>query len=159
MQDRPEIHEAIGALQRLTGLFVVRRRQLACEVGLTESQWSILEEVAEVHFLPSLFAQQRDCAPAAVSRGLRALLDRELVSVEIDPEDGRQRRYRLTGEGRRVLRKLRRGRERAIAAIWTDFDAETLASFVRFADQLADQLAAYAGRDLTSPGRPASASR
>ncbi|MEM7412335.1 MAG: MarR family transcriptional regulator [Myxococcota bacterium] len=159
MQARPEIHEAIAALQRLTELFTLRRRQLAGEVGLTESQWSLLEEVADVHFLPSLFAQERECTPAAVSRGLRALLDQRLVVVEIDPSDGRQRRYRLTAEGKRVLRNLRRGRERAIAAIWQDFDAPTLGAFVHFADELSDQLAAYAGRGATSRETRASASR
>ena len=34
-------------LQELAELFSLRRRQLASEVGLTESQWRLFEEVAE----------------------------------------------------------------------------------------------------------------
>jgi len=154
VQARPEISDAIAALQRLTELFALRRRQLAAEAGLSESQWRLLEEVADESFMPSLFARRRDCTPAAVSRGLRALLDADLVRVAVSPDDGRLRVYRLTARGRRVLRRLREGRERAIAAVWERFDVEALTGFVRFADELADQLEAYAGAE-TAPGEDA----
>jgi DNA-binding MarR family transcriptional regulator len=141
---RPEIHRAIACLQRLSQLFSERRQQLASEVGISESQWRLLEEIAEEHFMPSMFARARDCTPAAVSRGLRGLLERELVSVSIGADDGRQRVYRLTGAGRRILGRLRERRERAIEAVWSRFDAEELGGFVRFSDELADHLEAYA---------------
>src|SRR5215813_7238751 len=146
MQERPEIHQAIGALQRLTELFALRRQQLAADAGLTESQWRLLEEIADETFMPSMFARRRDCTPAAISRGLRSLLDRGWVTAEIAARDARQRRYRLTAEGRRVLERLRRGRERAIAAVWEGFDADALRGFVAFAGELADHLEAYAQR-------------
>jgi len=154
MQHRPEIPEAIAALQRLVELFSLRRRQLAAEAGLSEAQWRLLEEVAGESFMPSLFARRRDCTPAAVSRGLRALLDADLVRVDVSPDDGRHRVYRLTPHGRRVLRRLRAGRERAIAAVWERFDAGALSGFVRFADELADQLASYAGVAPSEAGPP-----
>src|SRR5215813_12478867 len=112
MQDRrPEIDHAIAALQRLTELFALRRQQLAADAGLTESEWRLLEEVADESFMPSMFARRRDCTPAAISRGLRSLLDRRWVTAAIASGDARQRRYRLTADGRRVLERLRRGRE------------------------------------------------
>ncbi len=144
MQERPEIHQAIAALQRLCELFALRRQQLAAGAGLTESQWRLLEEIADEAFMPSMFARRRDCTPAAVSRGLRSLLDRAWVTAEIAEADARQRRYRLTAEGRRVLVRLRRGRELAIAAVWEGFDAGALRGFVAFAVELADHLEAYA---------------
>jgi DNA-binding MarR family transcriptional regulator len=146
MQDRgrPEIHQAIAALQRLCELFALRRQQLAAEAGLTESQWRLLEEIADEAFMPSMFARRRDCTPAAISRGLRSLLERKWVTAEIARGDARQRRYRLTADGRRVLDRLRRGRERAIAAVWEGFDARALRGFVSFADELARHLAEYA---------------
>ena len=55
-EGRPEIHEAIRALQQLAELFDLRRRQLASEVGIGEAQWRLLEEVAEEHFMPASFA-------------------------------------------------------------------------------------------------------
>jgi len=144
MQERPEIHQAIAALQRLTELFTLRRQQLAGDAGLTESQWRLLEEIAAESFMPSMFARRRDCTPAAISRGLRGLLERGWVTVEIASGDARQRRYRLTAEGRRVLERLRRGRERAIAAVWQGFDVAALRGFVGFASELADHLEEYA---------------
>ena len=94
--------------------------------------------------MPSMFARRRDCTPAAISRGLRSLQGRGWVTAEIAAGDARQRRYRLTAEGRRLLERLRRGRERAIAAVWDGFDAAALRGFVAFAGELADHLEAYA---------------
>ena len=144
MQERPEIHQAIAALQRLCELFAVRRQQLAADAGITESQWRLLEEIADEAFMPSMFARRRDCTPAAISRGLRALLERRWVTAEIAQGDARQRRYQLTAEGRRMLERLRRGRERAIHAVWQGFDPAALRGFVAFAGDLADHLDAYA---------------
>jgi len=144
MQGPPEIHQAIAALQRLCELFALRRQQLAADAGLTESQWRLLEEIADEAFMPSMFARRRDCTPAAISRGLRSLLERGWVTAEIASGDARQRRYRLTADGRRVLERLRRGRERAIHTVWKGFDAAALRGFVAFAGDLADHLDAYA---------------
>jgi DNA-binding MarR family transcriptional regulator len=139
----PEIHRAIRSLQRLTDLFSERRRQLAHDALLSEAQWRLLEEIAGDDFMPSMFARRQDCAPAAVSRTLRQLLERELVAVSISPRDARQRVYRLTAAGRRALRRLKASRERAIAEIWADFSADELAEFTRFASVLGDGLEAY----------------
>lgn len=142
-RQRAETLEAIRSLQQLTELFGQRRRQLAREVDLTETQWELLEEVAEEHFMPSMFARQRSCSPAAVSRTLRQLQERGLVRASIGAEDARQRRYRLTARGRRLLERLRESRARAIAAIWEPFPAARLVAFRRFADELAERLERY----------------
>ncbi len=144
--ETPEAHRAIAALQRLAEGFSVRRSQLAAEAGLTEAQWRLLEEVAGEDFMPSMFARRRDCSPAAVSRGLRGLLDAGLVEASIAPDDGRQRLYRLTREGRELLRGLRRRRQRAIERVWRRFDARDLDAFVRFATALSESLESYAER-------------
>jgi len=95
----PAVHRAIGQLQRLTELFGKRRVQLATGVGLTEQQWRVLEEIATEHFMPSMFARGRRSTAAAVSRIIRQLLDKQLVSVSVSRTDGRQRRYVLTAKG------------------------------------------------------------
>ncbi len=144
--ETPEALRAIAALQRLTEGFSVRRGQLAAEAGLTEAQWRLLEEVAGEDFMPSMFARRRDCSPAAVSRGLRSLLDAGLVDVRVAQGDGRQRVYRLTQEGRKLLGGLRRQRQRAIEGVWRRFDADELDAFVRFATALSESLESYAER-------------
>ncbi len=142
------IHEAIANLQRLTDLFRERRRQLAGEAGLTESQWRLLEEIAGEHFMPSMFARSRDCTPAAVSRTLRALGDQGLVSVAISDADARQRVYRLTARGRRIQSQLRASRAKAIEAIWKRFRSNELERFVRFSSELCGSLEAYVRREI-----------
>ena len=152
--DAPPVHRAIEALQRLSQLFLERRRQLAREAGLTESQWRLLEELADEAFMPSLFAKRRHCTPAAVSRGLKALLERDLATVAIAEGDARQRVYRLTASGRDILARLRSRRAEAITEIWERFGADELEGFVRFASELGDALERFSVRE-----RKASASR
>jgi DNA-binding MarR family transcriptional regulator len=141
---RERIDSAIAALQRLAELFLERRRQLAREVGISEAEWRLLEEIETARFMPSLFAKRRERTAAAVSRVLRGLVDAKLVSSSVGESDARQRVYRLTSKGRDLMTRLRDRRERAIAAIWRGFPAAELAAFERFANALADELELYA---------------
>ena len=139
-----EVEAAIGSLGRLTDLFQRRRTQLARGVGLTVQQWRVLEEVSTEHFLPSLFARERECTPAAISKTLRQLLGKKLIRAAISPKDGRQRCYQLTSEGQRVVEKLRGERRQAIRAIWSDLPSEEVTRFARFAGELGDRLEQFA---------------
>lgn len=142
----PEVKAAIEALQRLAELFEERRQQLAREAGLTIQQWQVLEEICEEHFMPSMFARERESSAAAVSKILRQLLDRGLVQVAVSETDGRQRCYGLTEEGRRIMDHLRASRRKAIEAVWGDLDAAGLACFTEFSSELVRRLEAYAAR-------------
>jgi DNA-binding MarR family transcriptional regulator len=135
-----QVHAAIAHLQRLSDLFRRRREQLAASVGLTEHQWGVLEEISTEHFMPSLFAKQRESSAAAVSKTIRQLVDKDLVSVSLDENDARQRRYELTGQGRKVMSQLRRSRKQAIEKVWMDLDQSQLRMFNGFAEQLASRL-------------------
>jgi DNA-binding MarR family transcriptional regulator len=142
---RERIDAAIAALQRLSELFLERRRQLAREVGLSEAEWRLLEEIAAERFMPSLFARSRERTPASVSRVLRDLVDAGLVRASVGEADARRRVYRLTAKGRERMERLRARREKAIAEIWRRFPSSELAGFERFAGELADLLERYAG--------------
>src|ERR1700675_320084 len=96
----PAVPDAIANLQRLSDLFQARRARLAVDAGLTEQQWQVLEEIATDHFMPSLFARRRESSAAAVSRLVRQLLDKRLVSAAAHDHDGRQRQYVLTAKGK-----------------------------------------------------------
>ena len=98
------MHEAIGRLQRLADLFHQRRTQLAQGAGLTEAQWEILERIATDHFMPSMFARHRESSAPAVSRVIRQLVRKKLITVSLSDKDGRQRRYQLTARARRSPR-------------------------------------------------------
>jgi len=142
-----EVHAAIACLGRLTEAFARRRQQLAQSVGLSEGQWGVLEEVATQHFMPSMFAKTRDSSAAAVSKTLRQLLEKDLVSVGLSKDDGRQRAYLPSAKGKRVLEVLRKERELAIEEIWLPLDAAELRSFVAFGNQLCDRLEHYGSKE------------
>ena len=135
---------AIAGLQRLADDFAERRAQLAAEVGLTPAQWRVLEEISSEDFMPSLFARRRAQSPAAVSKTLRQLADAGWVDVAIGEQDARRRRYTLTTDGRRVLTRVRRARERAIAEIWGELPIRDLERFADFSEVLGQKLEAYA---------------
>jgi DNA-binding MarR family transcriptional regulator len=141
--NRERVHAAIACLGRLTEAFAGRRQQLALSVGLSEGQWGVLEEIATQHFMPSMFAKTRSSSAAAVSKTLRQLLDKSLVSVALSKTDGRQRDYVLTAKGKRVLDVLREERELAIEEIWLPLEPTQVKSFIAFGNQLCDRLEHY----------------
>ena len=140
----PVVHDAIANLQRLSDLFQARRARLAVDAGLTEQQWQVLEEIATDHFMPSLFARRRESSAAAVSRLIRQLLDKRLVSTSAHDHDGRQRQYVLTARGKRTLEGLRADRQAAIDAIWSSLDRRALATFAEVSAELIRRIEAYA---------------
>jgi DNA-binding MarR family transcriptional regulator len=135
---------AIEGLSRLADVFERRRQQIAREVGLTNAQWRLLEEIGREDFMPSLFARRRSCSPAAVSRTLRQLQDADLVRAAIARADGRCRAYSLTARGRRLMQRTTESRRRALDAVWRDLPDSEVARFGRFSADLADRLERYA---------------
>jgi len=54
-------------------------------VDLSDQQLGRFGEISSEHFMPSLFAKQRESSAAAVSKILRQLLGKDLVSVPPGP--------------------------------------------------------------------------
>ena len=145
-----DIHEAIACLARLSDAYTGRRQELAAGVGLTEQQWSVLDEIENEQFMPSLFARRRESSAAAVSKILRQLQDKELVVVSLNSSDGRQRNYELSARGKSTLERLREQRQHAISEVWLEFDAEAVGGFTRFGNELIERLERYS-KDYASP--------
>jgi DNA-binding MarR family transcriptional regulator len=137
------VHAAIACLQRLTEVFQQRRVQLALSVGLSEQQWAVLEQVSSEHFMPSMFARSRESSAAAVSKILRQLVDKELVTARVDAIDARQRRYELTARGKKTMATLRRNREKAIESVWMPLPSKDLEHFAEFGTRLTESLEKY----------------
>jgi DNA-binding MarR family transcriptional regulator len=148
--DIETIHASIAQLQRLAELLTQRRQQLAKRAGLSEQQWRVLEEISTEHFIPSLFARNRESSAAAVSKTLRQLLDKELVRVSVSENDGRQRQYELTPRGQRAIERLRRDRQHAIDTIWSDLPLEELQRFNRLGSELIARIERYAENEQKS---------
>jgi DNA-binding MarR family transcriptional regulator len=139
-----EVRRAIAALQKLADLLAERRAQLAQEAGLSEPQWRLLEEIAAPGFLPSLFARRTDVTPAAVSKVLRQLLEKDLVAVSISPQDARQRDYTPTARGRRALARIEAARQDAVRTIWSALAPHDVTRFADLSEALAARLESYA---------------
>ena len=146
---RDPIFQAIEAMTALAELFERRREALARDAGITIEQWRVLEEISTQHFIPSMFAKSRDSSAAAVSKILRQLLDSGLVSAAIGRADRRNRHYKLTARGNRILAELRAAREKAIEAIWTGFSRDELSAFSKFAATLSDRIERYSRAKTT----------
>lgn len=142
----PAIHTAIACLRRLADAFDQRREKLAASVNLTSHQWGVLEEIATRHFMPSMFARRRLSTAAAISKTLRQLQDRGLVTATVARGDGRRRAYALTARGRRTMSELRARRQAAIDQIWVTLPAAELKTFSAFSTRLADRLERYSDR-------------
>ena len=80
-------------------------------------------------------------SPAAVSKTIRQLIDKELVTVSLNSTDGRQRDYVLTSKGKRVIQRLRKNREQAIQQVWLDMSSSRIETFSQIATELNDKLA------------------
>ena len=159
----PTVHDAVSCLRKLTEIFRQRRQELATSVGLTVQQWAVLDEIESEHFMPSMFARQRESSAAAVSKILRQLQDKGLVVASLSTSDGRQRNYELTKSGKQTLSLLRRKRQHAIDDVWCRFDESDLLGFTRFASELIAELERHsrenaAAKDHSSPPRAAKAS-
>ncbi len=137
------ILDSIRELQRLADLFAYRREQLARSVGLSVQQWRILEEISDEQFMPSMFARRRVSSAAAVSKIIRQLIDKKLIDVAVDGDDGRVRRYTLTPEGQQVMERLRSSRLKAMETIWSGLKPDRLDEFQKFATELSDRLEQY----------------
>jgi DNA-binding MarR family transcriptional regulator len=145
-----DVHEAVACLGRLTEVFRQRRLELAASVGLTEQQWSVLDEIEQEDFMPSMFARRRESSAAAVSKILRQLQDKELVVVSLSSSDGRQRNYELSPLGSSTLERLRELRQHAIGEVWLEFAADQVVAFTRFGNELIERLERYS-KDYASP--------
>lgn len=144
------IHRGIAQLQRLTDLLSQRRQQLAKRAGLSEQQWSVLEEISTEQFIPSLFAKSRESSAAAVSKTLRQLLDKDLVRVSVSESDGRQRQYELSSKGKQTIDTLRNERQRAIEAIWHELPEAELSAFNALSETLVARIEQYAAGEERS---------
>lgn len=140
---QPHILDSIRELQRLADLFAHRREQLARSVGLSVQQYHILEEISDEQFMPSMFARRRESSAAAVSKIIRQLIDKKLIDVALDGNDGRVRKYTLTDEGRLVMTRLRQNRQEAMETVWAGLPPARLQEFQQFAGELSDRLEQY----------------
>jgi DNA-binding MarR family transcriptional regulator len=140
-------YNAINSLNRLFDIVQKRRAAIAAEVGLTDMQWQVLEEISTEHFMPSLFATKRESSRAAVSKILKQLTGKGLLDVALNSKDGRVREYFLTRDGENKMKKIRASREDAILKIWMNYSEKQLTDFCEFNEDLIGSMESYLSKE------------
>ncbi|MBN2801802.1 MAG: MarR family transcriptional regulator [Deltaproteobacteria bacterium] len=140
-------YNAINSLNRLFEIVQKRRAAIAAEVGLTDMQWQVLEEISTEHFMPSLFATKRKSSRAAVSKILKQLTDKGLLDVALNSQDARVREFFLTSDGENIMKKIRASREDAILEIWMNYSEQQLMDFCEFNEDLIGSMESYLSKE------------
>jgi len=79
-------------------------------------QFSVLCRLEDAPRTPGELAEIERVAKPSMTRTVAALVERELVSRQDDPTDGRQVILALTDEGRRTIKAIRRRRDAWMAS-------------------------------------------
>jgi DNA-binding MarR family transcriptional regulator len=108
----------------------------------------VLERISGEHFMPSMFAREQDSSLAAVSKILRQLVDKKVVSVSLSEADARQREYKLTPTGQKMMSRLRALREAAIDQIWMAQDEAELKDFCDFVTVLITSIEMFSDKEV-----------
>lgn len=139
----------------------VQKVQLHTQQGLRPLEralYSILRQLQEQGPLRSgVVAAELHLDPSTVSRHVAALVEAGMVAREVDPDDGRAFRLRLTPEGERSLTATRRARQRLLREVleaWSPEERAALGELLqKFNLGLEERLAAAAPQ---APGPPSS---
>lgn len=109
--------------------------------GLTISQFGVMAQVRAVDASSiGQLAERMVMDPTTLTRALRPLERRGVLTLTPDPADRRTRRVALTVEGRALLRRARPGWEAAQAEVRAALGEEASASLVAQLDGTLDQL-------------------
>lgn len=96
---------------RLACMRISRRVRFESSHDVAPHQFSVLCRLEDAPRTPGELAEIERVAKPSMTRTVAALVERELVSRQDDPSDGRQVILSLTDEGRRTLRAIRRRRD------------------------------------------------
>ena len=96
---------------RLACMRISRRVRFESSHDVAPHQFSVLCRLEDAPRTPGELADSERVAKPSMTRTVAALVERELVSRQDDPSDGRQVILSLTDEGRRTLRAIRRRRD------------------------------------------------
>jgi len=141
--DTPQLEEGLErdtsralaiALLRAREKVVARFRPLLTSEGMTEQQWRVLRVLGEHDTLDASRLAERTCILApSLTRIIRSLEAREMISVARDASDGRRLLLSLAPAGQAILDKLGPASRRIYRDIEEQFGA---ANVQRLLDQL-----------------------
>jgi len=124
------------AANRISRLFARRYSQ---EFGLSIAEWRVMAVVGRFGAITaSVVAERTEMDKVKVSRAAAGLLAAGLLAQAPDPQDGRARLLRLTGQGRKVHRAIV-ARARTLASdLEAGMDAAALAALQQALARIAD---------------------
>lgn len=129
------------ALLRAREAVMERFRPMLRAIDVTEAQWRVLRVVQEIPGIePTRLAEQAVILAPSLTRILKTLESRGLVTVERAAEDRRRTQVRLAPGGDRLLREASRESATIYATIERELGAEDLAALIDKLDVLLTRL-------------------
>ncbi len=111
----PSAVRAVANDIRLACMRISRRVRFESSGPLAPHQFSVLARLEGAPHTPRELAAIECVSAPSMTRTVTGLVERGLVDRADDPEDGRQVILTLTGDGRSVLRDVRRTRDEWMA--------------------------------------------
>jgi len=127
---------------RLACMRISRRVRFESSHDVAPHQFSVLCRLEDAPRTPGELADIERVAKPSMTRTVAALVERELVSRQDDPSDGRQVILALTDEGRRTTKAIRRKRDAWMASRvshLTPQEQETLAKATEILTRVASE--------------------
>ncbi len=127
---------------RLACMRISRRVRFESSHDVAPHQFSVLCRLEDAPRTPGELADIERVAKPSMTRTVAALVERELVSRQDDPTDGRQVILALTEEGRRTTKAIRRKRDAWMASrVWhlTPQEQEILARATEILTRVASE--------------------
>lgn len=119
---------------------------------LTEQQWRIVRVLSETPATDMLSLSERSLIqPSSLSRTVKLLVTRKLVTRHVDREDQRRILVSLTASGRRLFRLMAKESVGIYAVLERDIGPERMADIYRLLDEVIEILGAPANGIAEEP--------
>jgi len=105
-------------------------------LGLRPEQAFIIEMISRGQTHPKSISEAMQLEPSLLSHHLAKLEDAELIERELDPEDRRRTRLRLTKKGEKLLARAREAWRLYTARVLSAFEPEELDTLMSFLQRL-----------------------
>lgn len=140
------------ALLRAREAVMERFRPMLREIDITEQQWRVLRVVQEAEGIDATQLARRACVLApSLTRILRTLEARGLVSLDRDPSDRRRSIVSMTGSGRALLHEAGQTSAQIYAQIEARLGAGRIADLLDTLETLTRDLSDTSGNTESRP--------
>jgi MarR family transcriptional regulator, organic hydroperoxide resistance regulator len=148
-------HELAMLLRKAYLTFHRRANARVIKFGVTADQFVVLTMLTQEEGITQITLVERTASdPNTVAAILRLLERRGLIRRETHAQDGRARCVFLTGEGRRIQRRVAREADRLLRAMWNAVDPAARQTMLRSLRQIHACFSIFSASKTAANGQP-----